>query len=486
MVLTNIINIMTENIEQLVRQMISVGCETEYLEFKTGFDKEIVGERISAIANSSALLGRDFGYIIFGIKDKTIDIVGTDFDPDREKEGNMPIINWLNQHIEPRSGFEFYRCTVYGKKLVILKIPAVSDRPIQFKKVKYIRVGEVTRKLNDFPEKEKKIWNNSKNRNFENGIALEGLNESEVLKLLDFDKYFQLTRQELPKETSGFITKMAQDRLVTNSDDGSLKITVLGAISIARNLKQFPILSRKSIRVIRYKNVDRVDREAEREGNLGYAVGFENLVEYINTQVPNNEEIKKALRVEKKVYPEVAIREFVANALIHQDFSIGGSGPLIEIFSNRIEITNPGVPLIDIDRFIDHAPRSRNESLAGLMRRMKFCEESGSGVDRALFAVEVFQLPAPKFETHEDFTRVTLFSFRPLKEMSEEDKIRACYQHCALKAVSGSKMTNTSLRGRLGIDEKNYPMASKIIKSTIEKGLIKESDKPKEYVPWWA
>ena len=100
-----------------------------------------------------------------------------------------------------------------------------------------------------------------------------------------------------------------------------------------------------------------------------YAVGFEGLVDYISANLPVNEEIGKALRKEIPMYPPIAIREFVANALIHQDFSIGGSSPMMEIFANRMEITNPGKPLIDVFRFIDHTPISRNEKLASL------CEE---------------------------------------------------------------------------------------------------------------
>jgi len=216
-------------------------------------------------------------------------------------------------------------------------------------------------------------------------------------------------------------------------------------------------------------------------------VDFVGIIDYINTLLPSNEEIKKALRVEKKTYPEVAIREFVANALIHQDFSITGTAPLIEIFTNRIEITNPGIPLIDVDRFIDHPPKSRNEHLASLMRRFGFCEESGSGVDRALIEIEIFQLPAPKFETYDEFTRITLLAPLGINNMTEEDKIRACYQHCVLKYLTKTeRMTNTSLRERLGIKESNYPAASKIIRLTINKRLIKEAEKAKEYVPWWA
>jgi predicted HTH transcriptional regulator len=204
-----------------------------------------------------------------------------------------------------------------------------------------------------------------------------------------------------------------------------------------------------------------------------------------------NEEIEEALRVEQKMYPKVAIREFVANALIYQDFSIEGAGPMIEVFRSRLEVTNPGQALVETDRFIDHAPRSRNEILASLMRRMNICEERGSGVDRALNAIEVCQLPAPEFQSESQFTRITLFSCRDFKDMSRLGRTRACYQHAVLRWLCRDFMTNATLRERLGIKDKNYPMVSKVIKDTLEMGLIKPSDPEskftkKKYIPWWG
>lgn len=478
---------MKEDIEQLIRHLIELGHEAEYLEFKTAFDKEVIGERISAIANACAILDRDVGYIIFGVDDKKLEIIGTNFNPYIEKVGNMPIENWLQQFLEPKVNIYFCSCLIDGKNIVLLKIPAASGRPVSFDKKEWIRIGEVTRKLNEFPEKEKHIWNNQKNKNYEKGIVLENLTESQVLGLLDYDKYFQLTRQNIPTETKQFLVKMEQDKFVIKQDVGTYKVTFLGAILFAKDIKNFPLISRKTVRVIKYLGSDRAKRESEKEGTKGYAVGFESLLEYINTLLPSNEEIQKAVRVETKAYPEVVLREFVANALIHQDFSIGGCGPLLEIFDNRIEITNPGTPLIDIDRFIDHPPRSRNEDLASTMRRLGFCEESGSGVDRALVSIELYQLPAPKFETYDDSTRVSIFSPLTVNQMNDEDKIRACYQHCVLKYISRTeRMTNTSLRARLGIPDSNYPAASKVIRMTLDKNLIKEAEKSKEYVPWFA
>ena len=90
---------------------------------------------------------------------------------------------------------------------------------------------------------------------------------------------------------------------------------------------------------------------------------------------------------------------------------------MVEIFDDRMEITNPGVPLVDASRILDSPPRSRNERLASLMRRMGICEERGSGVDKVVFQAEFYQLPAPAFEVSGDSTRSNLFAPRTLTKM---------------------------------------------------------------------
>ncbi len=159
---------------------------------------------------------------------------------------------------------------------------------------------------------------------------------------------------------------------------------------------------------------------------------------------------------------------------------------------NRIEITNPGVPLIDTLRFIDEPPQSRNEALASFMRRINICEERGSGIDKVIFAVEFYQLPAPDFIVSRQHTKAVLYAQKKLAEMDKGSRIRACYQHACLRYVSNDFMTNTTLRKRLSISSKNYPMASRIIADTLEADLIKKHDpestskKLSKYVPFWA
>ena len=79
---------------------------------------------------------------------------------------------------------------------------------------------------------------------------------------------------------------------------------------------------------------------------------------------PQNEPVGRAFSAEVRAVPGAkAIRELVANCLIHQDFSVTGAGPMVEIFSQTpMEITNPGEPLVDTLRFIDIPPRKHETS----------------------------------------------------------------------------------------------------------------------------
>jgi ATP-dependent DNA helicase RecG len=476
-----------ERLEKILKFLVSLPKETETVEFKENNSRpEDIGKIISALSNSASLHEKKHAFLVFGIQDNTHNILGTNFLPRKDKIGNEQLEFWLSKYINPRIDFRIYEFDFEFKKIVIFEIPPAINQPVKFNNIAYIRVGSATPKLIDYPEKERKIWNNINRNSFEKGIAKENLTISEVLNLLDYSKYFSLTKQEIPSKTEQFVEKMAQHGLVKRVFDNNYDITNLGAILFAKNLEYFPTIRRKSVRVIAYKGNSKVDRIKEQDGVLGYAISFESLLEYINDKLPFNEEISKSLRKEVKMYPEVAIRELVANALIHQDLSISGAGPIIEIFDNRVEITNTGEPLIETDRFIDHPPRSRNEDMASFMRQIGVCEEGGTGIDRALINIALYQLPAPSFEKYDNFTKVTLYAHKSLKDMTLDDKIRACYQHCVLKYVEKSRMTNATLRERLGIGERNYPTASAIIKATIKRRFIKESEKPKEYIPFWA
>jgi len=466
--------------------------ESEWVEIKeNNSNPEEIGEYISALANGAAYMGQSKGYLVFGIQNETHAIVGTTYQPKLEKVGNEEIENWITHQLSPRIDFIIHDVIINEKRIILFIVDSAGNTPVKFKGTAWIRVGSYKKKLVEHPERERKIWQNTHNSSFENKIALSGISCDEVLTIIDYPSAFRLLHIPLPENKSTILEKLSEEKII-NKRGASYDVTNLGAILFASELKYFSTLSRKAVRAIFYKDNSRINAIKEQSWAKGYAIAFEDMINYINANLPVNEQIGDSLRINVPMYPPIAIREFVANALIHQDFSIGGTSLMIEIFCNRIEITNPGKPLIDTLRFIDHAPRSRNEQLASMMRRMNFCEERGSGIDRAIAKCEFYQLPAPDFTYDDDFTRVTMFAPKSMRQMTKEDKIRACYQHCCLQYVTGEKMTNETLRKRLNIEQKNYSIASRIIMETLNAGYIKNyieenfSKKHAKYIPNWA
>lgn len=478
----------------LLKELCSLPKETEWVEFKRNADIEVIGEYISALSNSAALIGKQSAYMVFGIDNDTHEVVGTKFKPSSQKHKQQEVENWLLQKLQPKIHFRFYEFMA-GKEedlpAVILEIQPASHNPVQFNGVEYIRSGSYKKRLKGLPEKERALWRAFDKTPFEHQIAAGNVSSDEVLKLLDYSAYFDLTNLPLPDNRTGILASLKDDKMIRSELGGYWSITNLGGVLFAKNLQDFAHLGRKAVRLIQYKGNSRVETIREFEETKGYAIGYEGLIDRIKTLLPSNEEIGKAFRQEAPMYPELAIRELVANAIIHQDFSLTGTGPTIELFETRMEITNPGLPLVATMRFLDSPPQSRNETLASFMRRIRVCEERGSGIDKVVFQTELYQLPAPIFETTDHHTRSTLFSYKSFADMDKEERIRACYLHCCLRHVNREHMNNSSLRERFGIEQRNQAQVSRVIKDTITAELIRPYDpeagtRAMRYIPAWA
>ncbi len=476
----------------IVQELRKLPTETEWVEFKHNkVDAEEIGQYLSALSNSAALVGKVKAYLIWGIEDGSHEIIGTTFKPREAKVENEELENWLLRLLSPKIKFNFYELIMEDKPVVLLEIGSAFRHPVQFKNIEYIRVGSYLKKLKDFSEIERELWRIFDETPFERGIAQDNISAEDVLLLIDYPAYFSLLNMPLPDSRDGIMKALESEEMFLLGVNGQWNITNLGAILFAKDISQFSSLKRKAIRVIQYKGENRIETVREQTGSKGYACGFERLIEFLNTVLPSNEVIGKALRKDVPMFPDIAIRELVANALIHQDFYLTGTAPMIEIFSDRIEITNPGSPLVKTDRFLDSPPKSRNEALASFMRRIGVCEERGSGVDKVIFQTEFYQLPAPLFEETDEHTRSVLFAHKDFKDMGKEDRVRACYLHACLQYVQRKNMTNRSLRERFGIEESKGAQVTRVINATIEGGLIKkigvlESRKDAKYVPYWS
>ena len=478
-----------------IDDLLAASTETSCVEFKEHNSAAVlIGKYISALANSAALEEQHFGYLVWGVRDFDHRITGTSFDPDAVVRNGQPLAFWLAQRLNPDTAFEFQAVEHPHGRLVLLTIPAATSSPVDFDRTAYLRIGSATPRLADYPDRQRALWRKLQPYLWESGIAAHFQTEDEVLARIDYPSYFDLTGQPLPNNRHGIIERLSQDRIIASDFGGRWNITHLGAILFAKRLDQFDSsIARKAVRFTAYDGPGRADTVIHRyDEPRGYAAGFVSLVDYVDRLIPKHERIDKAFRTEHPRFPPVAIRELVANALIHQDMTITGAGPSVELFSNRLEITNPGTPLINPNRFIDAPPRSRNEALAAFMRRMKLCEEQGTGIDKVVAAAERHQLPPPDFRVGNgqiEATRAILFAPLRFADLMVQERVRACYQHAVLKFLESGSLTNGSLRQRFGLSGRNSAQVSQVIRLARDRRLIKPADPahPRTgYVPFWA
>ena len=468
-------NITPEQID-LWRTMPSENQHLEFKEAKNQFDSRKLYRYCVALANEEG------GFLVLGIADK----------PPRPVVGSNAFPNTVAtaSKIFTAVGFrvEVIEVNHPDGRVLVLQIPSrPKGTAYHYDGAYLMRSGEELIPMSE--DQLRKIFAEGQPSWLEQ-VALQGLSAQDVVQFLDTQSFFELLNQPYPTEQSGVLERLLAERLVQQSDTG-YAILNIGALLLAKSLHTFEGIGRKAARVVVYSGESKMDTLSDLTGGKGYAVGFRGLVQYVMGRLPQNEVIEDAIRKEVKLVPEVVIRELLANALIHQDFELTGTSPMVEVYADRVEISNPGEPIVPVDRFID-GYQSRNERLADLMRRFGICEEKSSGIDRVIEAAEFLQLPAPDFLVEHQRTVAVIYGAKDFKLMDRSDRVRACYQHCVLQWVLRRKMTNQTLRERFGLSERSGSRISQIISIAVEQGIIKndpgapDSRKYARYIPAWA
>lgn len=472
-------------IQALRDSLYPVPTESNELDWKSGLSDKTdrLAQHICAFANN-----KGGGMLVYGVNND-----GTRFslpkdtiDKTIQTLGNIAQNN-LAYHIP----IEHAVLEFEGTPLLFIYIPEQNDKPV------YLRGKDIYSAYHRSAgqtvimsrSQVKTLIATSQGITFENQIAKRGLEPEEVLKVLNYQALYRLIDKEIP-QSLGFILERLRSYNLCRQEETGWAITNLGAILFANKLEDFPNMAGHEVIVRKYTGTNNRQQEIEQRGIYGYAVGFEGLIDFImkHTSTESIDLKREAI----PTYPRVAIREFIANALVHQDFGITGMPVTIEIFSNRISITNAGAPLNNINRLIDLPPQSRNEEIAQMMFNLGICERRGSGVDRAIAATEEMFLPPVKFTKGEQHTRVFMFPQKSLKEMTKQEKIQACYQHACLKYEDNEKINNQSLRERFELSKNEASVVSRIISDTVDAGLIKAADietasrKYMTYIPFYA
>jgi ATP-dependent DNA helicase RecG len=298
-------------------------------------NRDRLAEHLMAFGNH-----RDGGTLVFGINDAGVP-VGVD------GAGIAQITNTLanlgRDAIEPPLVIDHAAVDYRGAVVLLVRVPEQPVRPVHRRgksiEEAWIRSGGTTRKASR--QDVGSMMLNSSTPRWEELRASPLIAIDEVQRLLGLDAIAQLLQRPLPSGADELAAWLEAEGITVRDDRGHY-ITNLGAVAAARKLDEFPSLVRKRIRVIRYRGTNKVDTIDELPGQRGYAVGFEGLINHLKRVLPHSEVIQQSLRTEVSVYPEIALRELIANALIHQDFSVVGAGPMVEIYDDRIEVTNPG------------------------------------------------------------------------------------------------------------------------------------------------
>ena len=472
-------------IKILKDSLYPIPSELNELDWKSGLSDKTdrLAQHLSAFANM-----KGGGILVYGVhNDGTcFDLTKEDIDKTVQTLGNIAQNNLVYSIPIEHSVMEFD-----GHSLLFVYIPEQNDKPVHLRGkdiyASYHRSAGQTVKMSR--NQVKALIATSQGITFEQQIAKENLNKEEVLRLLNYQALYKILDKNVPQSTDTVMERLSDYHLCKQVGD-SWAITNLGAILFANELKEFSNMEGHEVIVRKYIGTNNRQQEFEQHGAYGYAVGFEGLVDFImgNTSIEQIDVKRESV----PTYPRVAIREFVANALVHQDFGITGMPVTIEIFSNRLSITNAGAPLNDINRLIDLPPQSRNEQLAQMMFTLGICERRGSGIDRAIAAIEKMFLPPVKFTKSEQHTRVFMYPQKSLKDMTKQEKISACYQHACLMYEDGEKINNQSVRERFELSKNDSSVASRIIADTMEAGLIKPADsetvskKYMTYIPYYG
>ena len=120
-------------LHKLVRELARLPNETEWVEFKLNREEPTeIGKNLSALSNSAALLGKSRAYIVWGIDDKTHEVVGTTFRPRRAKVGNEELENWLVRSLDPRIDLRIHEGEIDGRAVAAFEVPPAPNRPVRF------------------------------------------------------------------------------------------------------------------------------------------------------------------------------------------------------------------------------------------------------------------------------------------------------------------------------------------------------------------
>ncbi len=387
-----------QELEKLLNDLIKLPTETEWVEFKVdNINPQEIGEYISALSNSACLHNQPYGYLVFGIQNKTHKIVGTNFKPKIEKVGNEELENWLTRLLNPKVDFYIFEFSLENKKVVLLKIDPAQNVPVKFKGIDYIRIGSYKKKLKEHPEKERKIWKRGGedwSAQICEGASAGDLDPAAIKKARDEYKIknFKLASEVDKWDDSSFLNKA---KLAVNDRITRAAILLLGKPESDHYISP-------GVAKISWILKDEHNQEKDYE-HFGppFILNSDAVLSKIRNlkyrYLPDN----TLFPTELFQYESYVIREALHNCIAHQDYELRSRIAVVEKPDELIFVNAGSFIPGSIEAVIEQdAPSAcyRNHFLAQAMVNLNMIDTVGGGIKKMFSLQRGRYFPLPTYE----------------------------------------------------------------------------------------
>ncbi len=352
------------------------------------------------------------GKIVFGIDDKTLDIVG--MDEDNIYKTMDAITNAISDACEPAIRPDVALQTVKDKTVIVVEILPGAQRPYYVKSLgmvdgTYVRVSGTTRHVEGYMLKE--LILEGQNRYFDSEICQNmTVSDSEIKELCKSMKETAIknTWQDSEKAQIKDVTKNTLISWgVLKESEGKVYPTNAYAL-LTGKMPQMPV-----IQCGVFKGTNRayfVDRR-EFEGSIQEQM--EAAYQYVLEKINMGMTIKGMYRQDVYELPTDSIRELIANAVAHRSYLEPGNIQ-VALFDDRLEVTSPGMLLnnVTISKMMEGYSKPRNPAIARAFAYMKIIEKWGTGIPRLFEACEEYGLPKPELVDFDGDFRVNMYRKR--------------------------------------------------------------------------
>lgn len=397
-------------------ELIDILCEllknpeNEYTEFKraeNNFDTDKLGKYFSAMANEATLQDKQFGWIIFGVDDKTHEVLGTNYCIDNNFNNIKKQIS--DNTTDNISFLDVYSIYYHERRVIMFQVPAAVGMPINWKGYPYGRIGEALVPLNTRKiEQIKATANYDWTRKIIEKATINDLNPEAIM----------VAREQYKIKHQG---KEVAEEIDNLSDKGFLnkaKVTINGKITktalllLGRNEKEY-LLDDYNPKIT-WKLYDENNVIDYEHFGIPFILNVENVRKKIRNlryryMIGENSLFPK----EVDQYDNFALRELINNCIVHQDYRVNGPINIMEfkdklIFSNQGYFIPKSVENVLKDGF--SSPYYRNPFLATAMVNLNMIDTVGSGIRRVFNNQKAKYFPMPDYDLSEyNSVKVTLY-----------------------------------------------------------------------------